>query len=268
MKLYHGWLSSASRRVRLCLAEKGLPYESVPIDMGRQEHHSPAYLAMNPNGQVPALRLDDGRSLYESSTICEYLDDICPQPPLRPADAYARATMRNFIRWTDEKALPNLLILNWSIALQPGASRWSDEELAAKLARVPTAERREAWSRIARHPYTEEEKRQALAKLLALMTEMEQLFASGGGPWLMGPDYSLADIAAVPFVARITELAPDAVQRHARIAQWWKRATERPAFQQARIERFDVALSRVQNQERSEKQGVDAAVPAAQAPQR
>ncbi|RYF65524.1 MAG: glutathione S-transferase family protein, partial [Comamonadaceae bacterium] len=223
MKLYHGWLSSASRRVRLCLAEKGIAYESVPIDMGRQEHHSPAYLAMNPNGQVPALRLDDGRSLYESSTICEYLDEVWPQPPLRPADAYARATMRNFVRWTDEKALPNLLILNWSIALQPGASRWSDEELAAKLARVPTAERREAWSRIARRPYTDAEKEQALGKLLALTAEMDALFDASGGPWLMGRDYSLADIAAVPFIARLTELAPASVEGNARIADWWQR---------------------------------------------
>ena len=90
MKLYHGWLSSASRRVRLCLAEKGLPYESMPIDMSRQEHHAPAYLAMNPNGVVPALLLNNGESLYESSTICEYLDDIAPEPPLRPADPYQR----------------------------------------------------------------------------------------------------------------------------------------------------------------------------------
>lgn len=244
MKLYHGWLSSASRRVRLCLAEKDIAYESVPIDMGQQEHHSPAYLAMNPNGQVPALRLDDGRSLYESSTICEYLDDICPQPPLRPADPYTRATMRNFIRWTDEKALPNLLILNWSIALQPGASRWSDQELATKLARVPTAERREAWSRIARRPYTDEEKQQALGKLLALITEMDGLFETGGGPWLMGRDYSLADIAAVPFMARIAEISPSALEGNSCAIEWWQRVKERPAFKKARIERFDSALSR------------------------
>ena len=71
MKLFHGWLSSASRRVRLFLEEKGLPYESVAIDMGKQEQHSAAYLAMNPNGVVPALLIEPGKSLYESSTICD-----------------------------------------------------------------------------------------------------------------------------------------------------------------------------------------------------
>ncbi|SFP68789.1 glutathione S-transferase [Variovorax sp. OK605] len=242
MKLYHGWLSSASRRVRLCLAEKGLPYESIPIDMGRQEHHSPAYLAMNPNGVVPALRLDDGHSLYESSTICEYLDDLHPLPSLRPADAYERAVMRNFVRWTDEKSLPHLLVLNWSIALQPGASQWSDAQLQDKLSRIPTAERREAWLRIARQPYTAEEKAAALDKLLALLDKMEAMLE--GGDWLVGAGYSLADIAAVPFVARIAELAPDALSttRCARVAGWWARIQQRPAFAQARLERFDAAL--------------------------
>lgn len=242
MKLFHGWLSSASRRVRLCLAEKGIAYESVPIDMGRQEHHSPAYLAMNPNGVVPALLIAPGRSLHESSTICEYLDETCPDPPLRPADPYARAVMRNFVRWTDEKALPNLLILNWSIALQPAASRWSDAELQQKLARVPTADRREAWERIARRPYTDEEKRDALAGLLRLVDKMESGLDDSG--WLVGGAYSLADIAAVPFIARIDELAPAALDpgAHPRVQAWWSAVRSRPAFAAARFDRFDDAL--------------------------
>jgi glutathione S-transferase len=49
MKLFHGWLSSASRRC-VCSSKESLPYESVAIDMGKQEQHSAAYLAMNPNG--------------------------------------------------------------------------------------------------------------------------------------------------------------------------------------------------------------------------
>ncbi|RZI77547.1 MAG: glutathione S-transferase family protein [Variovorax sp.] len=242
MKLYHGWLSSASRRVRLCLAEKGIDYESVPIDMSRQEHHAPEYLAMNPNGVVPALRLDNGESLHESSTICEYLDDIAPEPPLRPADPFQRAVMRNFVRWTDEKSLPHLLILNWSIALQPGASQWNDAQLNERLARIPTAERREAWLRIARKPYTDEEKAAALGKLLMLVDRMEQML--GTSAWLVGNAYSLADIAAVPFIARIAELAPEAItpSRAPRVAHWWARVQARPAYALARLDRFETAL--------------------------
>lgn len=242
MKLFHGWLSSASRRVRLCLAEKGLPFESIPVDMSKQEHHSPEYLALNPNGVVPSLLIAPGQSLYESSTICEYLDDICPEPPLRPADAYDRAVMRNFVRWTDEKSLPNLLILNWSLALQPGASRWTDAQLKEKLARIPTPERREAWERIARRPYTEEEKADALRKLLLLVDKMEAMLAEAD--WLVGNRYSLADIAAVPFIARIAELAPQAlaVTAQPRVHAWWAAVQARPAFSVAKFTRFDEAM--------------------------
>lgn len=242
MKLFHGWLSSASRRVRLCLAEKGVPYESVVIDMGKQEQHSPEYLALNPNGVVPALFIHPGQSLHESSTICEYLDDVYPDPPLRPEDPYQRAVMRNFVRWTDEKCLPNLLILNWSFALQPSASLWTDAQLQEKLARIPTAERREAWLRIARKPYTEEEKAAALQTLLSLVDKMEEMLAAS--KWLVGERYTMADIAAVPFIMRIDEIAPQALtaEAHPRVHAWWHVVRQRPAFAEARFDRFDDAL--------------------------
>lgn len=123
--------------------------------------------------------------------------------------------MRNFVRWTDEKALPDLLILNWSIALQPDAATWSDQELAKKIAQVPTPERREAWSRIARRPYTDEERQHALDKLLLLLVEMRKLLDHYGGPWLLGENYSLADIAAAPFIARIAELTTSSLDADA-----------------------------------------------------
>lgn len=242
MKLFHAWLSSASRRVRLCLEEKQLPYESVAVDLGRQEQHAAAFLAMNPNGVVPALELEPGRFLHESATICEYLDEAHPEPPLQPADPYQRALMRNFVRWTDEKSLPNLLILNWSLMLQPTAQQWSEDELQQKLARIPTAERREAWVRIARKPYTSEEKAQALHNLLALVDKMEAMLQDG--PWLVGDRYSLADIAAVPFIARIAEIEPQALAAaaHPRVDAWWQAVQQRPAFTAARLQRFDDVL--------------------------
>jgi glutathione S-transferase len=81
--LYNAPRSSASRRVRLCLEEKGLRYDNRVVDMERLEHHSPEYLRINPNGVVPTM-VHDGRPLHESGTICEYLDEISPDRPLRP----------------------------------------------------------------------------------------------------------------------------------------------------------------------------------------
>ena len=236
--LHHGWRSSASRRVRLCLAEKGLTYESRVVDMERMEHHSPAYLKINPNGVVPALILDDGRSLYESGTICEYLDEVHPDPPLRPSDPYQRAVMRNWIRHVDG-SIGNLIVFNWVHSLAKVAAQWSDEELAERLKKVPSKERQEAWYRAARKPYTEEERTEARRKLVLLLDKMEEMI--GQGRWLVGNGYSIADIAVVPFVKRIDEeIAPGEMQpaRHPRVAVWWAAIQARPAFSEARIGPF------------------------------
>jgi len=135
LTLYHGWRSSASRRVRLCLAEKGLAFESKVVDLVKGEHHSPEFLKLNPNGVIPLLILEDGRALYESGTICEYVDETWPDPPLRPADAYGRAEMRNWIRHVDG-LIGNLIIFNWAHGMAQVARKWTDAELA---------ERKKSW---------------------------------------------------------------------------------------------------------------------------
>lgn len=239
--LFHGWRSSASRRVRLCLAEKGIAYESRLVDMVKGEQHSPEYLAMNPNGVVPTL-LHGDRVLYESSVIAEYLDELYPTPPLRPADPYDRAVMRNFVRWIDEACLPKLIVFNWSISMQPVAGRWDDSQLAERLARIPTAERREAWTRVARKPYTDEEKADAMKGLLKLLDRMDAMLAASPHGWLLGEGYSIADIAAVPFVMRIGELNAEALAAQPRVVSWWQRVQERPAFKTARIEPYEASL--------------------------
>ena len=189
--------------MRLCLAEKGLAFESKVIDLVKGEHHSPEFLNLNPNGVIPLLILEDGRALYESGTICEYIDEAFAGPPLRPEDAYGRATMRNWIRHADER-IGNLIIFNWVHGMAQVAQKWTDAELAERLARVPSKERREAWLRTARKPYTEEERAEARGKLkTALLDRMEDAIGPGG--WLVGDRYSLADIGAVPFVKRIDE---------------------------------------------------------------
>jgi glutathione S-transferase len=237
MILHHGWRSSASRRVRLCLEEKGLGYQGRVVDMAKMEHHSPDYLKINPLGVIPTL-IDDGKPLHESGTICEYLDETYPDPPLRPDTPYQRAEMRNWIRHIDG-LIGNLIIFNWRHHLQKTAERWSDEELAEKLKAIPSRERQEAWLRVARKPYTEEERQAARAKLVELLDKMEAALAPSG--WLVGDAYSIADIAAVPFVKRIDEeIAPDQVSEksHPRVSEWWTRMQARPAFARANIGPF------------------------------
>lgn len=94
MKLHHYALSSASFRVRIALNLKDLPYERVSLHLRRAEHRSPDFLALNPQGLVPALELDDGTVLTQSLAIIECLDEIHPEPPLLPRDALGRARVR------------------------------------------------------------------------------------------------------------------------------------------------------------------------------
>jgi glutathione S-transferase len=238
LTLHHAWRSSASRRVRLCLAEKGLAFESRLVDLGKMEQHTPDYLKLNPLGVIPLLVLDDGRSVYESGTICEYLDETYPDPPLRPDDAYARAEMRNWIRHVDG-LIANLIVFNWVHSLAKVAAQWSDAELAEKLKNVPSKERQEAWLRAARKPYTEEERAEARARLVKLLDRMEAML--GRGPWLLGERYTIADIAVVPFVKRIDEeIASDEMTaaRHPRVHEWWTAIQARPAFAAAKIGPF------------------------------
>ena len=92
--LHNYYRSSTSYRARIALEMKGLSYDYVPHHLRHGEHLEPAYLAVNPQGLVPALVLDDGTLLTQSLAIIEYLDEIHPEPPLLPKDPLGRARVR------------------------------------------------------------------------------------------------------------------------------------------------------------------------------
>ncbi len=94
MKLYNYFRSSASFRVRIALALKGLPYEYVPVHLAKGEHQQSAYADVAADQLVPVLELDDGTRLSQSMAIIEYLDETYPTPALLPADALGRARVR------------------------------------------------------------------------------------------------------------------------------------------------------------------------------
>jgi maleylacetoacetate isomerase len=97
MKLFEGWRSSASWRVRWALALKQVPYESVLLDIEAGEHRE-VLPSINPACTVPTLELDDGRVLAESVAILEWLEETHPTPPLLPADPYQRARVRQLVQ--------------------------------------------------------------------------------------------------------------------------------------------------------------------------
>jgi maleylacetoacetate isomerase len=93
MQLYSYFRSSASFRVRVALALKGLTYEYVPVHLVKNEQTQSDFAALSPGRLVPVLK-DDGALLSQSLAIIEYLDETHPQPPLLPADPLGRARVR------------------------------------------------------------------------------------------------------------------------------------------------------------------------------
>jgi maleylacetoacetate isomerase/maleylpyruvate isomerase len=93
MKLYNYFRSSASYRVRIALALKGLAYDYVPVHLPRNEHLAEDYATVSASRLVPLLE-DQGARLTQSLAIIEYLDEVHPHPPLLPEDARGRARVR------------------------------------------------------------------------------------------------------------------------------------------------------------------------------
>jgi len=96
LTLYSYWRSSAAYRVRIALNLKGLPFQTIPVNLVKQggEQLGDAYRSINPQGLVPVL-LHEGHVLTQSMAICEYLEERFEQYPLLPADPAERARTRS-----------------------------------------------------------------------------------------------------------------------------------------------------------------------------
>lgn len=94
MKLYNYSRSSASFRVRIALALKGLPYDYIPVNLLQGEQHTDAFAAISPTALVPTLVSDEGQAMGQSMAIIEYLDEVYPEPPLLPTSPIERSQVR------------------------------------------------------------------------------------------------------------------------------------------------------------------------------
>jgi glutathione S-transferase len=91
MKFYDCSTAPSPRRVRIFLAEKGISVETMQVDLRNNEQFTPAFRAINPDCTVPALRLDDGTVIGDAVAICQYFEELHPEPPLIGASPQERA---------------------------------------------------------------------------------------------------------------------------------------------------------------------------------
>jgi len=91
MKLYDSAMAPNPRRVRIFMAEKGVDYENIQVDIIKGENLDETFLAVNPRGLLPTLVLDDGTVIDETVAICRYIEETHPEPPLLGTDAVSKA---------------------------------------------------------------------------------------------------------------------------------------------------------------------------------
>jgi glutathione S-transferase len=230
LALYHGLASTCSKKVRMCLAEKGLAYESHLLNLQKFEQHDPDYLKLNPKGVVPTL-VHDGQPVCESTYIVDYLEEHFPEPSLTPADEDGRARMKAWEKWSDEVGYAAVYVPTWDRLSRPVAEKLSDDELEKVLARVPTEERRSRWRQVARGGFSEEEIRAAYARMTLTFRRMETDLTEDA--FLAGDTFSLAECAMAPFVERMTDLRPDLTGAgdYPRVHAWLRRLSGRPSWQ-------------------------------------
>jgi glutathione S-transferase len=226
--LYNAPQSTCSQRVRFVLNAKGLAFDEVKFDLLAGDQLKPDYLKLNPNGVVPTLD-HDGGIVIDSSVIIEYLDEVVPEQSFTPKDPVARAHMRALMRFIDEMPAAAVRVPTFNLAFLPRFSAMSEEEFVAFAESKPL--RKEFMLAMGRKGFPQQEMDAALDRLSRTLVRMEQEITASGGPWLLGKDISLADVAVMPAIVRMDDLNLDTMwQNKPLIARWYDEIRAHPAF--------------------------------------
>ncbi|MDF3854605.1 glutathione S-transferase family protein [Paracoccus sp. P2] len=198
IRLYHVALSPFCRKVRLVLAEKRIEVELVE---DRFWEPGSEIMRRNPAGKLPVLRMD-GRLLAESQAICEYLDEIQPQPSLMPALPAERYEVRRLCAWFDDK-------------------------FNAEVTRPVMNER--VWKKVMRLGYPDS--RTVKAGLSAIRYHLDYMKSLlEHRRWLAGDVMTLADFAAAAHLSCLDYISDVDWTHSAEVQEWYAKIKSRPAF--------------------------------------
>lgn len=198
MRLYHSPLSPFCRKVRLTLAEKRIEVELVEE---RYWERDPDFLRRSPTGKVPVLKTDDG-FLTESSAICEWLEETCPEPPLLPRDPQGRYEVRRLVHFFDDTFYDEV------------TARLLGERVSKKMTGrgYPDSAAVKAGSR-------------AIKGHLDMMEGLLDMRR-----WLAGDAMTLADFAAAAHFSSLDYISDVDWNRVSNVRDWYAKIKSRPAF--------------------------------------
>ena len=197
--LYHLWLSSFSRKVRIALAEKKLEFT---LEVEQVWERRREFLAMNPAGQVPVLVEEDGTAIADSDAICEYLDETYPEPPLIGETPLQRAEVRRLAAWFDTKFQREV------------SANLVGEKVLKKFLNLGEPDSNTIRAGLANVHYH-------LDYIGYLMERRD---------WLAGDRFSLADIAAAAHLSAVDYLGDVPWKEHRPAKDWYARVKSRPSF--------------------------------------
>ena len=203
LKLYHAPNSVCSQKARVGLSEKGLSFESVVLDLAAGDQFKPAYRRLNPNAVVPKL-VDDGKVVIESSIIIQYLDDLAAAPRLMPDGAYPAAHVRHWLlRSLEIHASVNSL--SFATAYRLGLMKLPREEREEIYRRIPDPARADKRRDLVEKGVASSHVDEAIRAFARVFRDMDADLAAGG-PWLMGAQYTLADVNLIAYIDRLDRL--------------------------------------------------------------
>ncbi|MEO1251650.1 MAG: maleylacetoacetate isomerase [Pseudomonadota bacterium] len=202
MKLFGYWRSSATYRVRIALALKGLSFDYAPVNLLKGEQKTESYLSKNPLGLVPTLETDDGALLGQSLAILEYLEEAHPEPTLLPDGRIARAHARAIAATIACEAQPLMNLRIQQYLKNEGG--FDDAAMKAWLARWPGS----------------------------AMASVEERLARTAGDYSVGDIPTLADCCLVPQMFAATRFGVD-TSALKRMTAIYERCLKHPAFERA-----------------------------------
>ncbi|PZQ24506.1 MAG: hypothetical protein DI569_01410 [Sphingopyxis macrogoltabida] len=221
--LYHLPNAICAQKVRVVLAEKGVPFSAENVVNRLRD---PEYLKLNPNGYVPTL-VHDGKVLWESRIIAEYIDDAFEGPPLLSEDPFERAQTSIWTKQIDDSLHLNVFILSLTAIFRDVFLARPEGEREKFLAFDLT--KRERTKAILKDGWDSHYVDEAVKRFAKLTADMED--ALQNGPWLVGSSYSLADADFTPYLHRLTDLGLSRLWKtKPALAAWFDRVRSRNSF--------------------------------------
>jgi glutathione S-transferase len=226
-KLYNAPQSTCSQRVRFVFNAKKLPFDEVKLNLLEGDQLKPGYLKLNPNGVVPTLD-HDGAIVTDSTVITEYLDEVSPGDSFTPESALERARMRALMHFIDEMPAAAVRVPTFNLAFLPSYQKMSREAFIEMAESKPL--RKEFMMTMGQTGFPQAEMDNALARLRRTYERMDAEIEKSGGPWLLGKNISLADVAVMPALVRMYDLGMPGWLDLPRIVTWFDNIRAHPAF--------------------------------------